>query len=389
MRRPRIGIVMTELGIHSEIWAMRQIEHFERIEPVLFAWSIREDAEIPEGVETHLFSTPFSRPTDWLTRLGWRLGTPSSVLPPKSGIEDVRRTLLSADLDGIFAHFAWNAMRVAAAVGERLPIVSQVHGRDVSKFLSNRAYRNALARTLPRLHHVAAVGSCQIVEIAPLGLGSHSIIPCGSPFGIFSQGPLPERSAGEPIRFLSVGRIAAEKGVLDTLAAFEKVVQLHPNAEWTCTGAGDQLDLLRERAARSPAADRIRIPGRIPEDEKIRLLQTSHVFLQHSRSIGGWIEGFGVSLTEAGGAGLPLIATRIGGIVDQVQDGVNGFLHPEADIDAQAKAMLRLAEDEPLRRRMGAEARRIAETFDSRRLSLQLEDRILEAVAVAGAPAAS
>ena len=388
MSKPRIGVVLTELGIHSEIWAMRQIEHFERIEPVLFAWSARHLDDVPPGTETHLFRTPFARPTTPLVRLGWKLGLPGAILPPRAWIEDVRRTMLPTGLDAVLAHFAWNAMRLVPAVGDRLPIVAQVHGRDVSKFLANRAYRAAMARTLPHLHHVAAVGSCQIPEMAPLGLGDHSLIPCGAPFADFSGRPLPERAAGEDIRFVSVGRIAAEKGVMQTIEAFERVAAAHPAARWICVGAGDQLDALRARAARSPAADRIEITGRVEEAEKRRLLATGHVFLQHSRSIGGWIEGFGVSITEAGASGLPIVATRIGGILDQVREGENGFLHPEADVEAQAAAMLRLAEDETLRRTMGAAARRIAAEFDARALSLKLEDRLLAAASGRTAAAA-
>ncbi|MEO0761480.1 MAG: hypothetical protein AAFZ09_06685, partial [Pseudomonadota bacterium] len=58
--KKRIGVVLTELGLTSEVWAMRQIEGFEAVEPVLFGWSLREGWSPPAGLETHLFDGPFA-----------------------------------------------------------------------------------------------------------------------------------------------------------------------------------------------------------------------------------------------------------------------------------------------------------------------------------------
>ncbi|MFN3592710.1 MAG: glycosyltransferase, partial [Thermaurantiacus sp.] len=79
------------------------------------------------------------------------------------------------------------------------------------------------------------------------------------------------------------------------------------------------------------------------------------------------------TLTEAGAAGLALVASNIGGIPDQLAHERNGLLFPEGDVAAQAEAMLRLARDEPLRARMGAEAREVARGFDAARMSARLE----------------
>jgi glycogen(starch) synthase len=248
--------------------------------------------------------------------------------------------------------------------------------------LANPSYRRALATILPGLDYVAAVGRFQLDRLAPLGLpAGHGVIPCGAPTAQFGSSPLPERGADAPIRFVTVGRVSAEKGVEQTLAAFEAVHAAHPASELIFVGEGPtEADLDRAITA-SPATAAISRTGYLPPPELARLLSTCHVQVQHSREVGGWIEGFGVMLTEGGAAGLALVASDFGGIPDQVQDGVNGLLFPPNDIDAQAAAMLRLAHDEPLRRSLGESARRIAHGFDSRRMAAQIEDRILEAIA--------
>ena len=78
--------------------------------------------------------------------------------------------------------------------------------------------------------------------------------------------------------------------------------------------------------------------------------------------------------------GLPLIATRQGGIPDQVTDGENGFLIEADDVAAQAKLMLKFAHDEALRRRMGHAARARALEYDSDRMAGKLEARIKDVV---------
>jgi glycosyltransferase involved in cell wall biosynthesis len=65
-------------------------------------------------------------------------------------------------------------------------------------------------------------------------------------------------------------------------------------------------------------------------------------------------------------AGLPVVATRVGGIPDTISDGVEGLLVPRGDVAAMASALLRLLGDAPLRLAMGeAGARRVAREFSA------------------------
>ena len=84
-----------------------------------------------------------------------------------------------------------------------------------------------------------------------------------------------------------------------------------------------------------------------------------------------------MTLSEAGAAGLPLVASRFGGIVDQVIDGENGILFRPGDIKAQARAIIDLAHNENYRYTMGATARDFASKFDSDMQIQKLEHLVL------------
>lgn len=387
--RPRLGVVITELGIPSEVWMTRQCAAFREVEPVLFAWGEAPDgAPTPPGIERRLFSTPFPAPRGLGGRLAARAGLARARMPDAAARADLRRTLLDARLDGVLCHFLWTAIPVAAALDGALPAAAQAHGRDASALLAHADYRAALRATLPRLAALAAVGRFQLDLLRPFGLPARcAVIPCGAPTELFAARPLPERGPGEPIRFVSVGRLSAEKGVLESLAAFERVAAAHP-AEWIVIGDGPLRGALERAVAASPAGGRVRIAGRLAPEAVAAELARAHVFVQHSRAAGGWIEGFGVTLTEAGAAGLPRVVSEFGGIPDQVTHGRDGLLFPPGDVAAQAEAMAALAADEPRRRVLGAAARETAAGFDSALMAARLEAFLAPMLRRAPGPAA-
>jgi trehalose synthase len=84
------------------------------------------------------------------------------------------------------------------------------------------------------------------------------------------------------------------------------------------------------------------------------LQRRSNVVVQKSLA-----EGFGLTVAEAMWKGRPVVASSVGGIVDQIEDGKNGLLVDDSrDLEGFGRAVVRLLEDERLARRLGAEARR-------------------------------
>ena len=159
-------------------------------------------------------------------------------------------------------------------------------------------------------------------------------------------------SSGPP-RIVSIGRFAYPK---DFRTLLEAVALL--GADFQATLVGDGPDLAEVGAASS---NRVELLGARADVEG--LLARSDVFVLSSRS-----EGFPVSILEAMAAGLPVVATRVGGVAEAVVHGETGFLVPAADPQALAGALAKLVADVELRRRLGAAGRaRALRLFDTPR----------------------
>jgi glycosyltransferase involved in cell wall biosynthesis len=92
------------------------------------------------------------------------------------------------------------------------------------------------------------------------------------------------------------------------------------------------------------------------------------------------MEAFGLAALEAMACGVPPVATRIGGVPELIDDGVDGFLAPVGDIAAQAARVVSLLTDDALYQRMSAAARRAAETRYSTSLIIPQYEQYYEQV---------
>ncbi len=382
-----MAVIAPVLGIPSEVWIERQCRYFTRITPVLMGWSRDPAWEGTAGLEVRTIPGRFGARRSLARRVMGRLGLPGALAVPAEQGRALRAALEAAGVEAVLCHFAWTGMVVAQAIPGDMPLIQHVHGRDVSSLMAGAGYRAEMRRLLARTDALIAVGRHQIDRLAPYGVPDRArVIPCGAPLELFAQGQLPRQAAGGPLRFVSVGRISDEKGMRESLRAFEAIAADFPQAELVLIGFGPDLDSLRDLAAASAFAARIRLTGRLSPVEIAGELAAAQVYLQHSREVGGWVEGFGVTLTEAGAAGLPLLASASGGLVDQITEGENGFLFAQGDVAAQAALMRRLAADPALRARLGAGARRLAGRFDARVMAQALEQEILDVIAAKGVP---
>ena len=154
------------------------------------------------------------------------------------------------------------------------------------------------------------------------------------------------------VRIVSVGRLAAPK---DFATLVRAASLLDPSRyELHLLGDGpDRSDLERLRDVLG-VADNVTFEGDVHDvDDRLR---DSDVFVLSSHS-----EGLPISVLEAMAAGLPVVATRAGGIPELVEDGVSGLLVPPDDVQALAGALTTLIGDRELRAAMGSAGRRRVE----------------------------
>jgi glycosyltransferase involved in cell wall biosynthesis len=151
--------------------------------------------------------------------------------------------------------------------------------------------------------------------------------------------------------------IIPEKGVPDLLAAAQLVLARRPHTRFAFVGSGDYLESYRREADRLGVAQAVTFTGLVENPMSEGVYAAADVCCLASR----WEEAFGWVLAEAMGFEKPVVATRVGGIPEVVEDGRTGFLVPGGDAPALADRILRLLEDAPLRRRLGQAGRKAVE----------------------------
>ncbi len=168
-----------------------------------------------------------------------------------------------------------------------------------------------------------------------------------NPMGVDTSIFKPREQVSTKPRFISVGTVCLRKGNQYLFRAFELVKKQLPGAELICVG-GVKTDFRKEWPRWQGTFTHI---PHLPHAELAKLLQTCTAFVFPSQE-----EGIARAQIEALAASLPVIGTHEGGATTLVQDGVEGFIVRGRDPQHIAEAMLRVARDPELCRRMGQAA---------------------------------
>ncbi|HZS24404.1 MAG TPA: glycosyltransferase family 4 protein [Gaiellaceae bacterium] len=244
---------------------------------------------------------------------------PWLVLAVPAFLWRLRRAALRADAELVHAHWL-AAGAVAATLGR--PFVVQVWGTDVE--LARRV--PWLARwILRRARLVVAASHALAADARALGARDVRVVPSGV--------AVPEHvgATADPPHVLFAGRLSPEKGIQEFLAATDGLPRV-------VVGAG-------------PVA----VPesvGAVPPAELGAYYERAAVVAVPSRR-----EGYGMVAREAMAHARPVVASAVGGLVDAIEDGVDGLLVPTRDVASLRAAIERLLADRELRERLGAAAR--------------------------------
>lgn len=183
-------------------------------------------------------------------------------------------------------------------------------------------------------------------------------------------------AAGSQVNIVMVARFAAPKDhecLLRALSGLEESFKL-----WLI-GDGPRLAHARAESARLGISDRVEFMGSrsdVPE-----LLAKAHVFVLISN-----YEGLPISILEAMRAGLPVVASDVGGVRECVNDNENGFLVPRADIASLRVKLHELVASPALRERMGKSGRKLFQKQFTEAVMIQKSMEVYESVLRASAP---
>ncbi|MDZ4717031.1 MAG: glycosyltransferase family 4 protein [Roseiflexaceae bacterium] len=275
----------------------------------------------------------------------------------------------SRSFDLVHAHWVLpNGLpALIAARLAHLPLVVSLHGSDV--YLAEKAA--ALSVTAAAIFRGSGgITACSAdLHQRALRLGAPVERTRTVPYGVDSAAFRPDPAAARQIRVdlglpfdaplvVSVSRLVYKKGLTYLIEAFAQVVSQHPNAILVIGGYGDLRDELERQVQERGLSASVRFPGQLSREDSAALIGAADVHVVPSiRDQNGNMDGLPNVLLEGMSAARPIVASRLAGIPDVIRDGEHGILVPERDPQSITAAIIRLLDDRPLAKRLGANAR--------------------------------
>jgi glycosyltransferase involved in cell wall biosynthesis len=255
---------------------------------------------------------------------------------------------------------------LALAFAARRPVILQLHGGGFE------AMFDAAGAPARALFHAALGRAASVVVPSDLlggwvrRLHRHALVRCiPSPV----SRPQLRRSGPRQNVVLFLGKLEAAKGVFDLLEAVAAVRRAIPDVRLVCAGEGDRGAVARY-ADRLGILEAVKFTGWVGPSGKRALLESAAVF-----ALPCYGAGLPIGLLEAMSAGIPVIASPVGGIPEVVADGVSGLLVAPGDTATLARHLRTLLADRALSARIGAAAREsIRRRHSPERTIAQLED---------------
>lgn len=178
--------------------------------------------------------------------------------------------------------------------------------------------------------------------------------------------PVSPAEGARPLKLVCVARMVHIKGHRHLLQAFRAIVGEFPGLELRLVGDGPEKDALMALARYLGVERAVQFTGWRPDPASV--VRDCDVFVQPSLE-----EGFGMAAAEAMSAGLPVVASEVGGLCELIVDGQTGWLVPPADPQVLADRLRRVLGDAEQRRRFGAAGReRVRRHFSSAEMARRI-----------------
>ncbi|MBX3395805.1 MAG: glycosyltransferase [Phycisphaerae bacterium] len=332
-------------------------------------WRLKSGQHVPLRYE--LDGVPVACPRFWrLPGRYWRPYEASWRYGPVARL--VRRAHTAKPFDVIYGCELVSDGVVAVRLGRemKLPVMLSSIGSDAHTY----PYQSKRAMTVTR--KVLCEADLILVEGAGAVEDIRRLTTHTAPIHVFSRGIDLSRFEGALSKdaarekhglprgrrlIVFVGTLNESKGVLVLAEAFAQIAPRHADADLVYVGSGTMFDDIRTMTATAGLSDRVHLLGKRPFSEVPHILLACDVFCLPS-----FAEGLPKSVVEGMAAGLPVVATNVGGIPDVMSHGECGILVSPRDVNGLAGALDRLLANPDEAARMGSVGQAIARThFDT------------------------
>ncbi len=247
---------------------------------------------------------------------------------------------LRKDYDIIHAHYAIPQGLSGALIKKvrKKPLVITVHGSDLTVLGESKFFRPLLKWVLDEADVIIAVSAYMKGLLIKLGIDAEKIRIIYS--GVDSHA----MAEGDVRRVVFIGALVWQKAVDILIEAFKDIKGSFPDAGLLIVGDGPQRKSLESLVSRLGLRD-VEFKGYV--DDLDSLFTSRSVFVLPSRN-----EGFGLSILEAMARGVPVVASKAGGIPEIVKDGQNGYFFTTANPRSLAEAVKKVFADNDVRARL-------------------------------------
>lgn len=239
-----------------------------------------------------------------------------------------------------------------------VPVITTLHGTDITLVGADRSYLPITRYGLQQSDGVTAVSKfLKQATIETFDFDEITVIPnfiCPTHYQRLADSPLKKELAPNGERLLAhVSNFRAVKRPIDCVEILAKVRAAGENARLILIGDGPEMSAVRYRAEQLGVTDSVLHVGK--QSNIADYLGVSDIFLLPSE-----LESFGLAALEAQACEVPVIATRIGGIPEVINDGESGFLSDIGDVEKMSADTLKLLRNEDMRRSFGERGRELA-----------------------------
>jgi colanic acid/amylovoran biosynthesis glycosyltransferase len=297
-------------------------------------------------------------------RLCLRLGNPGlrgRLLPAAYLIEGalLGRRLADADIDHLHDHIAEGSAAVAliASTLSGVPFSFTVHGPEEFERVPSLALGDKVAAAA-FVVAITEFARSQVYRWIDAGDWAKAhVVHCG----VAPEFLAPVSSPPTGHRLVTIGRLVEQKGQLVLLEALAAARGEGAELELTIVGDGPLRGLLERRVEELGLGASVRLSGWLDGEQVGREIEAARALVLPS-----FAEGLPIVLMEAMARGRPVVATRVGGIAELVEPGVNGWLVAPGSVELFARALRELAaaDDDSLARMGSAGAAAVASGHD-------------------------
>ncbi len=257
----------------------------------------------------------------------------------------------------LHAHFGWSGVRMLLFRQYlRIPLVTSFGGRDVGTQMHLEYFDRLYEILLDASDQIICVSHDLMNQLIDHGVPPEriTVIRRGTDLRRFRYMDRSDRDAEAALRLLMVGRIVEKKGHSYVFEALHRLMEEGHRVHLTIVGEGDDYEKIRELRDATGLHDVVDFAG-VTNHAGVRTHMERADVLLHCSVTGadGDCEGIPNVVVEASATGLPVLATRHGGLVELVQHEKNGLLVNERDVPAMVDSLRQLLLDRDSRFRLG------------------------------------